>query len=128
MKKTKKTINTILKSLAGGSSIVDACRAVDIDYTTLYKWQRSDSELDAQINAIKDSRVLVVEDVLFKRLVNGTASPAEYIFYLKNRNPSRWRDKIETVHKGNFDITIKELGDEVARYRRESRPVRIMEN
>ena len=100
MKKGKKTISrlkTIFRSLQGGSSIVDACRAVGIDYTTLYSWEQKDERLKEKIESIIDSRVLVVEDKLYSRLVKGEASPTEYIFYLCNRAPHRWKRQDNAV-------------------------------
>ena len=94
MRKSKKTISrlkNIFRSLQSGSSIVDACRAVGIDYTTLYSWEQKDQRLKEKIEGIIDSRVLVVEDKLYSRLVKGEASPAEYIFYLCNRAQDRWK-------------------------------------
>ena len=94
MRKSKKTISrlkNIFRSLQAGSSIVDACRAVGIDYTTLYSWEQKDQRLKEKIEGIIDSRVLVVEDKLYSRLVKGEASPAEYIFYLCNRAQDRWK-------------------------------------
>ena len=94
MRKSKKTISrlkNIFRSLQSGSSIVDACRAVGIDYTTLYSWEQKDQRLKEKIEGIIDSRVLVVEDKLYSRLIKGEASPAEYIFYLCNRAQDRWR-------------------------------------
>ena len=99
MKKGKKTITrlkTIFRSLQAGSSIVEACRAVGIDYTTLYAWGQKDDRLKNKIESIIDSRVLVVEDKLYSRLIKGEASPVEYIFYLCNRAPQRWKRQ-ETV-------------------------------
>lgn len=94
MKKGKKTISrlkSIFRSLQSGSSIVDACRAVGIDYTTLYAWELKDERLKEKIESIIDSRVLIVEDKLYSRLIKGEASPVEYIFYLCNRAPDRWK-------------------------------------
>ena len=75
---------------------MEACRAVGIDYTTLYAWGQKDDRLRAKIESIIDSRVLVVEDKLYSRLIKGEASPVEYIFYLCNRAPQRWKRQ-ETV-------------------------------
>lgn len=94
MRKTKKTITrlkTIFRSLRGGASIVEACRGVGIDYTTLYLWEQKDARLKEKIESIINSRVLVVEDKLYSRLIKGEAAPAEYIFYLCNRAPDRWQ-------------------------------------
>jgi hypothetical protein len=40
-------------------------------------------------------RVALVEDAYFARLFSGKASAAELIFFLKNRAPERWRDKVD---------------------------------
>ena len=108
MRKSKKTISrlkTIFRSLQSGSSIVDACRGVGIDYTTLYSWEQKDRRLKEKIENIIDSRVLMVEDKAYSRLIKGEASPAEYIFYLCNRAPHRWKRDALIEQSQHFHLT-----------------------
>lgn len=110
MKKTQKRINAILASLENGSSQVDACKAVGITYVAFYLWQQSDKKLKAKVEAILNSRIIVIEDVYYKRLVTSTASPVEYIFYLKNRAPERWKDTYETVTpSATINVFVKNI-------------------
>ena len=112
MKKNKKRIDTILASLENGSSQVDACKAAGTTYVTFFSWQRTDKKLKARVEEVLDSRVLVVEDVCYKRLIMGTASPAEYIFYLKNRAPERWKDTYDTAMPSNtINVFMKNIFD-----------------
>ncbi len=103
MKKDKKRIEVILGSLRAGSSVVKACKSTDITHETFYQWYKKDKRFASKVDAIRDSRVLIVEEVFYQKLVEGKAAPVEYIFYLKNRAPERWKDVNE--HKVSGAIT-----------------------
>ena len=107
MKKNKKVIDAILESLKNGVNLVNACKAVDIDYVTLYLWQKKDKDLADKINAIRDSRVLVIEEVFYKKLLEGKGAPLEYIYYFNNRAPARWKNLNELKHTGNVGVKHK---------------------
>jgi hypothetical protein len=91
-KKTISNLKSIFRSIQDGCSITGACRKVGIEYMTLYLWMQKDPRLKEKIHALADSRVEVVEDTCYSRLIGERASPVEYIFYLKNRNPKRWNN------------------------------------
>ena len=66
---------------------------------TIWRWRQDDDEFDKQcIEAMAAAdcvRVRIVEDSLYKRIITDRLNAAETIWFLKNRAPDRWRDKVE---------------------------------
>ncbi len=81
-------------------TVVEVAREVGVVVSRFYEWQQLDEEFEKEwltLQAEKDRvRVTIVEDNLFKRAAQeAKINPAESIFFLKNRAPQRWRDKVE---------------------------------
>ena len=91
-------VKAVLKSLQKGSSINEACRGAGIDVVSLWRWRKKDKRLDELIKTTYDSRIQIVEDALYKSALEGNT--AAQIFFLKNRDINRWRDKQEISHEG----------------------------
>lgn len=84
---------------------------------TVENWRNKSSRIDRYIEALKsindNKRNAMVEDAFFKRLMEGSGSAADYIFYLTNRLPNRWADKravvnntlVNTIKNENNPIT-----------------------
>ena len=89
-KKSMSRVKKILRSLRIGAGVGEACTLAGIAPSTLTMWFDNDQRLKARVYDILDSRVWLIEDKMFVRLISGEASPAEYFFYLKNRMPERW--------------------------------------
>jgi len=105
----------------------DLARAFDVDVSTIEEWLRV---LPVFARAIKDARVLAdtaVERSLYKRAIGSSVKTqrgfqhrgapvvvdvvehhppevAAAIFWLKNRKPAEWRDKINLEHTGSIDF------------------------
>lgn len=90
----------VLERLAKGEYIIQIAKAVNMSPVQLWRWRKQDEDFDNAVAALSidndDARVKLVEESLFHRIIMGTAMAAETIFYLKNRAPHRWRDKIST--------------------------------
>lgn len=71
---------------------------------TIWGWRQRDKEFDKQcataMSSANSARVQIVEDSLFKRIITDRVNPAETIFWLKNRAPERWRDKVVSARTG----------------------------
>lgn len=118
MKKSQKKIADVLDLLRNGQSMISTAKAVGVDVTTLYLWMEKDPEFEAQVNAIRDARHVIVEETLYGRILSGKSSPAEIIFYLKNRAPKRWKDKqVHKVEDSSLSGVLREL------FRKSGRPL-----
>ena len=93
------------------TSFQQACRAVDRDPATLWRWRKADPEFDAAITEARRMRdeldVSEVEQTLLRRCIAGTASAAETIFFLVNRSGGRWRHIQRIEHVGDHDSPIQ---------------------
>jgi len=100
--KRQKRKEGFLESLDNGVSILKASKGAGVDYSTIWRWRRDDSEFDEKITAIMDSRIMIVEDALFLNAAKGNLGAQ--IFWLKNRSGGRWKDKTEE------DVTLNVKG------------------
>ncbi len=75
-----------------------AQRACGVDQSTVWRWRQADPEFDAEVNKaismVDEIRYVAVEDAAFRQILRGEAAPAVIIFWLKNRAPHRWRDRV----------------------------------
>lgn len=103
--------------------------ALDIEPSTLYKWKLDFPEFSEALKGAKTDYDAQVEEALFKRALgyshpavkifcdkDGCVTEAPYterfppdatsmIFWLKNRQPARWREKQEVEHSGELKLT-----------------------
>jgi hypothetical protein len=95
----------ILELLPESGNITQVASNVGAHVRTIFEWRRLDGEFRVQFDVIMESRdkgrAMVVEDKVFDRILNDRASPAETIFFLKNRDPDRWKDVYKTVEQGD---------------------------
>ena len=111
-KKSDKKIEAILRSLSQGSSIIKACKAVDINVATFWRWRQDDEKLNKEVESIIASRTQIVEDVLYMAAIKGNITAQ--IFWQKNRASDRWADKYD--HSGKIDLTFKLLDVDMKNY------------
>ena len=76
-------------------SLAWACAEVGISSSTLWRWREEDEAFDEELSRLRDlvdrRRLAEVEDTLYRKIVDGEASPAEIFFWLTNRAPGRWK-------------------------------------
>jgi hypothetical protein len=81
---------------AASGGLQRACEAAGIGKFLLARWRKYDAAFGEHVGSLIGSRDLArvddVEDKVYDRIMADKASPAETIFYLKNRDPERWRD------------------------------------
>lgn len=115
-----------------GATDEEVASFFDVSTRTLYRWQAADEAFCQALKAGKAPADDRVERSLFARAVGYTfdsekvfqfqgkvvrAQTREHvppdttaaIFWLKNRRPSEWREKAETVHSGSVEVTRIEL-------------------
>lgn len=64
-----------------------------IAVSTLWEWRKKSSEISSALKIGKDEADLQVENALYKEALKGNTTAI--IFWLKNRKPSEWRDKVQ---------------------------------
>ncbi|HNV61397.1 MAG TPA: hypothetical protein PKN54_00470 [Candidatus Cloacimonas acidaminovorans] len=92
-KQNWRIIKAVLKSLKAGASIETACNKANVSFVTFWRWRKENKRLDNITKAIYDSRICIVEDALYRDAVAGNTTAQ--IFFLKNRDVNRWRDRHE---------------------------------
>ena len=66
---------------------------MSIGITTLWEWRKKSPKIANALKTGKDEADLQVENALYKEALKGNITAI--IFWLKNRKPSEWRDKIQ---------------------------------
>ena len=108
MLKKSKVLHDIRLNLEQGSLLTVAWRKAGLKSSyTLHSWRKKNPRIDRFIKACQehsnDKRVSAVEDALFKKLIDGKGSAADYIFWLTNRCPDRWINKYGVEHTGKVE-------------------------
>jgi hypothetical protein len=133
MYKKSKTLKIIRQALEGGAQIGPALTRAGVrSYTTLERWRNRpivDRYIMACLNRCDKRRVSAVEDALFKKLIEGNAAPAEYIFFLTNRASDKWKDRRAMPSLiANASATSEAIVDPTTARRRISRNMRIIQD
>lgn len=71
---------------------------------TLFKWRKQDARLEEALQKGKSKADLSVVKSLYERATGGGDTTAA-IFWLKNRQPDRWRDRRDFEHTGELKVT-----------------------
>ncbi len=112
------TIDAVLASLMGGSTLEAACGAARVHVSTFRRWRNEDEELDQDAEVAIQSTIQSVESALLKKAL-GTDSGhvTAAIFYLCNRAPDRWQhvNRVINEHTGNVGVTLKGLMEQFAK-------------
>ena len=86
-----------------GLYIKDIAAKMGISVSTVYDWMNKNPEIAAAIKKGRDKSIDMVENALFKSAINGNVTAM--IFYLKNRAPERYKDRIDN----NINTDIKDI-------------------
>lgn len=121
MKKRWPYVHKVVQGLKRGLNYVPACEGAPLSTNTMMRWRRENPRLDRLILAAMgksdEKRTDAVEDAMFRRLANGNATPAEYIFYLCNRRPQKWQNNYRFEHGGKIALTTEEKENAFSRIR-----------
>ena len=89
-----------------GLYIKDIAAMMGISVTTVYDWMNKNPEIAAAIKKGRDKSIDMVENALFQSAINGNVTAM--IFYLKNRAPERYKDRVDNnINTNNMDIKLK---------------------
>ncbi len=103
-RRTKK--KRFLKLYVGnpGMTMQECCVTLDVSHDVILDWREVDTDfneaVESAVSYVDEIRYVMVEDSAFKQILAGDASASLVIFWLKNRAPKRWKDKIETELTG----------------------------
>lgn len=124
------------KLSALGATDIEIADFFEVDVRTVYRWKHDHEEFCQALNVGKakaDERVINslyqkavgYEQEAVKIFMPGGATEPVYapyrekiapdttaaIFWLKNRQPEQWREKVEQHHTGSLEVTTKEQRD-----------------
>ena len=97
-----------------GLTNIQIAQNLGIGKTTFYKMVNEHPELNELLKKGKEIVDYQVENALLQNALNGNVTAQ--IFWLKNRKPNKWRDKVEVENKENketldkLDEVLKGLG------------------
>lgn len=103
MHKKLQVLKDIRKYMSSGCLLCTAIERAGVKSPqTIKNWRDKTPRIARYINACKErsdnKRTDVVEDAFFKKLASGEGSPTDYIFYLTNRRPERWKHQNSLVN------------------------------
>lgn len=124
MYKKLEKLKLIRRSLEAGNLLGIALRSCGIrSYYTLDLWRQKNTRIDKYITAClakqNDKRIDAVEDAHFKKMIDGSGSAADYIFYLCNRRPKKWKRQDngvyidQSIHTHFTKMTDEQLINEI---------------
>ena len=88
-----------------GATDKEIAGILGVSEKTLNTWKKSHPEFFQSLKSGKDDADADVADSLYQRALKGNVTAC--IFWLKNRRPDLWRDKIETEHSGKVDNKLE---------------------
>lgn len=88
-----------------GLYIKDIAAKMGVSVSTAYDWMNKNPEIAAAIKKGRDKSIDMVENALFKSAINGNVTAM--IFYLKNRAPERYKDRVDNNINTDVDIKLK---------------------
>lgn len=117
-----------------GATDEDLADFFEVSVRTVIRWKSEHAEFCHALKVAKEEADNRVERSLYQRAVGYSydsekvfnyqgevvrAATREHcppdttaqIFWLKNRKPAEWRDKVEQVHSGSIEVTTKEQRD-----------------
>lgn len=90
-------------TMALGYSEMVLAGEIGVCLDTITEWKNVHPQFSASVKAGRAKGAKVWEDRLIA-VAGGTGNAAAVIFALKNRNPTEWRDKIETEVSGKLQV------------------------
>lgn len=112
----RRKIRQIITHLKNGQFLHASCHLVGISPNTLWCWSHKEQKFSKYYHTrleillsrtqelAEQKRITIVESTHFGKLKDGTAKAVDYIFYLCNRDPKRWKnvkDALVTLDQSN---------------------------
>lgn len=103
----KPKLNVIAAWMRNGLTIDQVAKNLGVAAGTMYEYQKKYPELSEALKESREEADQAVENALYKKATEGDNTAM--IFWLKNRQPKRWRDKQESEIYGNVNLTAMTL-------------------
>ena len=88
----EEAIEKILEALRDGQPEYQACQAGGIKYSRWWDWKQELAGLQARVDSVKQSRLPIMEDSIYKAAVKGDWRAA--LVYLEKHDQG-WRDRLK---------------------------------
>ena len=85
-----------------GATDEEIAKALEVSRSTIGIWKVRHPEFSDALNGWKAEADAAVERSLYCKARDGDTTAA--IFWLKNRRPQEWRDKVEHSHSADGDL------------------------
>lgn len=103
-----------------GKTEDEIAERLGVSKATITNWKQAHPEFLAALKTSKEQADSLVEESLYKKALKGDVTAC--IFWLKNRQPAKWREKqeVETVgslkveHSGKLSLSIEQVIQEYA--------------
>lgn len=103
-KLSQEMVDRVTKLSLLGMTNEQIAGALQVATSTVSKWAAEDAQFSEALKAGReDADGNVVKSLYAKALEGDTTS---CIFWLKNRRPQQWRDKVEMQHDGKLEVSI----------------------
>lgn len=105
-----------VKMYVGNPSMTmqQVCDEIDISHDTLHNWREAEPEFNetmkTAIDYVDEWRYVAVESAAFNQIIAGEASASLVKFWLVNRAPKRWKDKVTQELVGKDGEELVSLG------------------
>lgn len=87
-----------------GFTLKEVAQALGVDVSTVNRWKDAHQEFKDALRAREDADDKVVKSLHQTALEGNTSAQ---IFWLKNRDSKRWRDRQEVEHSGSIDLAAR---------------------
>ena len=107
----KKHCNEVIATMTKGQSLTAFCAEINVDKDTVYQWAKKHPEFTDALKTAQRNCQAFWEKMLQATAMGKMpgASLGAQIFWLKNRFPNDWRDKIEQeVTMSNIEPVVIE--------------------
>ena len=85
-------IEVLLKALKEGKPEYVACQAAGIAHSTWWEWKQDDPGLNARVDSARRSRVILLEDALYKTALKGSVTAC---LVLLRKESKQWRELLD---------------------------------
>lgn len=99
----KPKLHIIAAWMRNGLTIEQVAKNLGVAAGTMYEYQKKYPELSEVLKENREAADMAVENALHKKAMEGDNTAM--IFWLKNRQPKRWRDKQESEIYGNVNLS-----------------------